>query len=47
MDRVLALDIGGTKMAAGIVTAEGQLVGRASRPTPQGDDPEGVLAALL
>ncbi len=47
MDRVLALDIGGTKMAAGIVTAEGDLVRRASRPTPRGRDGEAVLSALL
>jgi glucokinase len=47
MDRVLALDIGGTKMAAGIVTADGALERRASRPTPKGDDPGAVLGALL
>jgi glucokinase len=47
VDRVLALDIGGTKMAAGIVTAEGDLVRRASRPTPRGRDGEAVLSALL
>jgi glucokinase len=47
MDRVLALDIGGTKMAAGIVTADGELERRAARPTPTGGDAEAVLAALL
>lgn len=47
MDRVLALDIGGTKMAAGIVGTDGTLERRSSRPTPTGDDPEAVLAALL
>jgi glucokinase len=47
VDRVLALDIGGTKMAAGVVTGEGVLERRASRPTPKGDDAEGVWHALL
>ncbi|PRC45468.1 sugar kinase, partial [Mycobacterium sp. ITM-2017-0098] len=36
-DRVLALDIGGTKIAAGLVDAAGVLVHRAQRPTPDGD----------
>ncbi len=47
MDRVLALDVGGTKMAAGVVTSDGDLERRAVRPTPKGDDPEAVLSALL
>ena len=47
MDRVLALDIGGTKVAAGIVSGDGTLERRASRPTPRGDDPDAVLGALL
>lgn len=47
MDRVLAVDIGGTKMAAGVVTADGAIERRASRPTPKGDDAEAVLRALL
>lgn len=32
-DLVLALDIGGTKLAAGLVTLDGQLVERVTRPT--------------
>jgi glucokinase len=44
---VLALDVGGTKLAAGLVTAEGDLVASASTATPATDDPEAVLAALL
>lgn len=36
-DRILALDIGGTKIAAGLVDADGTLVRRAQRPTPDGD----------
>ena len=33
-DLALAVDIGGTKMAAGLVTSEGSLVARAMVPTP-------------
>ncbi|MGE4363744.1 MAG: ROK family protein [Mycolicibacterium sp.] len=36
-DLVLALDIGGTKIAAGLVDADGALVHRAQQPTPDGD----------
>jgi glucokinase len=36
-DHVLALDVGGTKIAAGLVDATGALVHRAQRPTPDGD----------
>jgi glucokinase len=46
----LAIDVGGTKLAAGLVTAEGELVASASAPTPGGEDPEapfGVIAALV
>lgn len=44
---VLAVDIGSTKIAAGIVDADGRLLRSASRPTPQGPDGEEVFAALL
>ena len=44
---VLALDVGGTKVAAGRVDAEGHLLARAALPTPPGGDGEAVLAALL
>src|SRR4051812_28771031 len=37
MDVTLALDIGGTKIAAGLVDAEGTLVHHAKLPTPDGD----------
>jgi glucokinase len=47
MDTVLALDIGGTKVAAGIVDAEGVLRARAARPTPPKGDAGAVLSALL
>ena len=36
-DPTLALDIGGTKIAAGLVDAEGTLVHQAKLPTPDGD----------
>ena len=44
---VLALDVGGTKVAAGRVDAAGQLLARATEPTPPDGDAEAVLAALL
>jgi glucokinase len=44
---VLAVDIGGTKLAAGLVDAQdGRILGRAVTPTPRSDDPEVVFAAL-
>jgi glucokinase len=36
-DLTLALDIGGTKIAAGLVDADGTLVHRTQQPTPDGD----------
>jgi glucokinase len=42
----LAIDIGGTKVAAGIVTADGELVRSATAPTP-GDDLFARLVALV
>lgn len=44
---VLALDVGGTKVAAGRVDAAGRLLARATEPTPPDGDAEAVLAALL
>lgn len=49
-DAVLALDIGGTKLAAGLVDTEGALTRRHQVPTPPTDDPEelfSVVAELL
>ena len=37
MALTLALDIGGTKIAAGLVDPDGKLVHRAQLPTPDGD----------
>jgi glucokinase len=41
----LVLDIGGTKIAAGLVDADGQLLHQNRRPTPRSIDPEEVWAA--
>lgn len=46
MEQALAVDVGGTKLAAGRVTADGRLVERSSVPTPAGDDPEALWSAL-
>ena len=43
----LAIDVGGTKLAAALVTAEGDVIARSSAPTPKGDDPEAVFDVLL
>src|SRR5437660_8166128 len=44
---VLTFDIGGTKLAAGLVdAADGRILARAVAPTPRTDDPEAVFAAL-
>jgi glucokinase len=44
---VLAVDVGSTKIAAGVVDDDGRLLRSASRPTPRGPDGEEVFAALL
>jgi glucokinase len=47
---VLAVDIGGTKLAAGRVDDRGRLLAQATAPTPSGTDEEalfGVLAGLV
>ena len=41
----LALDIGGTKIAAGIVDADGRLLHHNRQPTPRSADPDDVWAA--
>jgi glucokinase len=43
----LGVDIGGTKLAAGRVSEEGELLDRASRPTPGDVDAEALFSALL
>lgn len=47
MDTVLALDVGGTKLAAGVVDSSGSVLARAACPTPREPDGELVLQALL
>jgi glucokinase len=47
VDVALAVDIGGTKLAAGLVTATGELVTSARAPTPRTDDGEALFSALL
>src|SRR5438093_9787971 len=47
MKVALAVDVGGTKMAAGLVTADGELVTTASSATPAGDDAEALFSRLL
>jgi len=43
----LAVDVGGTKMAAGLVTAEGELVTSATSPTPRDADADALFSVLL
>src|SRR3954464_7684602 len=45
----LAVDIGGTKVAAGLVTADGEVVTRATVPTPlpANQDAEGMFSTVL
>ena len=43
---LLAVDIGGTKMEAGIVNVDGLILDRARTPTPISSDPEDVFDAL-
>jgi glucokinase len=46
MRRSLAVDIGGTKSAAGVVDGSGRILARAQRPTPVTDDAEVLWAAI-
>jgi len=43
----LAIDIGGTKFAAGLVTGLGEIISARRIPNPQGTDPEALFAALV
>ncbi|HEY3263358.1 MAG TPA: ROK family protein [Pseudonocardiaceae bacterium] len=45
-DHALALDVGGTKMAVGLVDPAGRLLYSASGPTPDGGDAETVWAVV-
>jgi glucokinase len=44
MRHVLALDVGGTKLAAAVVDEAGAVGARARTPTPPGTDPEALFA---
>jgi glucokinase len=45
---ILAVDIGGTKLAAGLVDAAGgRILARAAVPTPRSGEAEVVFAALV
>lgn len=46
-DTALGLDIGGTKLAAGVMTATGDLVSFVRRPTPEGRRPSDVMRELF
>ncbi len=43
---LLAVDVGGTKMEAGIVDGDGRILARTRTPTPVSDDPEQLFGAL-
>ena len=47
METVLAVDIGGTKIAAGVVGADGSVLRRSKAPTPSTGDGETLLAVVL
>lgn len=47
MATILAVDVGGTKLAAGRVADDGSVLGRSAVPTPATDDAEELWAALL
>ena len=47
MATVLALDVGGTKLAAAVVDDAGRILGRGRVPSPTGTDPEQLYEALL
>ena len=46
METCLAVDIGGTKVAAGIVADDGTLLAHSQTPTPRGTDAEDLFAVL-
>ncbi len=43
----IGVDIGGTKVAAGLVTADGRLLAKTRRGTPPGDTGDGTVAAVV
>ena len=47
MGTVLALDIGGTKLASAVIDDTGRILGRGRVPSPTGTDPEPLYEALV
>ncbi len=47
MALVLAVDVGGTKLAAGVVDASARILGRSRVPSPSGTAPEALYEALI
>ncbi len=47
MSNVLAIDVGGTKLAAAVVDDRARILGRSRVPSPTGPDPEILYEALL
>jgi glucokinase len=46
MDTVVAVDVGGTKLAVGIVDADGRILDRRTVPTPRTDDADALFETL-
>jgi glucokinase len=46
VDACVAVDIGGTKLAAGVVAGDGELLSHVAVPTPSGTDPEALFSVL-
>ncbi len=46
-DALIAIDVGGTKLAAGVVSPRGEVVARARRSTPPVRDGEAIYSTLL
>lgn len=46
METVLAVDLGGTKTAVGLVSADGAILAKATAPTPRGDPDSAVRLAV-
>ena len=42
----IGIDLGGTNTRAGLVTAEGEIVGRARRSTPVDDGADSILSVI-
>jgi glucokinase len=46
MDTVVAVDVGGTKLAVGIVDSDGRILDRRTVPTPRTPDPDALFTTL-